>query len=79
MAEIGLDILDDEIDDSDPYKRRVAILVVAIALFGSIVALMENRAGNREEVAARETQRLAVSGLGSRVTTDARVHTEQGI
>src|SRR3954468_110459 len=78
MAEIGLPEV--EIDDeNDPFKRRIAYLVVAITLFGTIVAVMENRAGNKEEVAARDAQRLAISGLGTRVSTDVKNHFEESV
>ena len=69
MAEVELPEIEID-DDNDPFKRRIALLVVAITLFGTIVAVMENRAGNKEEVAARDAQRLAISGLGTRVSTD---------
>jgi tetratricopeptide (TPR) repeat protein len=55
----------------DPFKRRVALLVVAITFFGSLVAFLQTRAGNREEIAAREAQIEAVSEVGTSVSSQA--------
>src|SRR4051812_20842692 len=78
MADVELPEIEID-DDRDPFKRRIALLVVAITLFGTLVAVLEHKAGNNEEVAARDAQRLAVSGLGSRVATDTRFNFQQDV
>lgn len=62
-----------------PFKRRVALLVVSITLFGSIVALLQNQASTRQDIAARDAQRSAVLGLGTQVATSARTIFSYGV
>jgi tetratricopeptide (TPR) repeat protein len=64
-----------EIDDIDekatPFKRMVALLVVSITLLASVIAYLQTVESHKEERAAREAQRFAVSGLGSQVDASA--------
>lgn len=64
-----------EIDDIDqqasPFRRRVALLVVGITLLGSIVAYLQTAASNNEDEAARDSHRLAITGLGQQIDTSA--------
>lgn len=64
-----------EIDDIDeqasPFKRLIAVLVVTITLLASILAYLHAVESNKEERAAREAQRFAVSGLGAQVDASA--------
>ncbi|MDQ1397611.1 MAG: hypothetical protein QOG64_2870 [Acidimicrobiaceae bacterium] len=80
MAEVGIDMAEIDVDeDASPFKRRLALAVVAITLFGSIVAYLNVRAANKEDVAAREAQRASVTGFGDRVATDAQFTFEKDI
>lgn len=64
-----------EIDDVDeratPFKRMIALLVVTITLFGSVVAYLQTVDSNKEDRAAREAQRFSVTGLGAQVDASA--------
>src|SRR2546426_7871393 len=53
------------------FKRRVALLVVFITLFGAVVAFLESQSGTRENIANRDAQRAAITGLGLQVSTEA--------
>jgi tetratricopeptide (TPR) repeat protein len=72
-----------EIDDIDeratPFKRMIALLVVAITLFAAIVAYLQTVDSNKEERAAREAQRFAVAGLGSQVDASADFQRAYGV
>lgn len=62
----------DDVGRSDPtYRRVVAVIVVLITLFGSVVAYLQAVESNREDRAARDAQRDAVAGLGSQVDASA--------
>lgn len=54
-------------DRATPFRRRVAVLVVAITVFASVVAYLQTVESNAEDRAARQAQRNAVSGLGAQV------------
>jgi len=73
--------LDDPVETGldDGFKRRIAMLVMGITLFGSLLAYAEARAGNDEARAAREAQRLAVSGLGAQVASEATLGSDREI
>ncbi|MCA1692646.1 MAG: tetratricopeptide repeat protein [Actinobacteria bacterium] len=76
MLDVGPDVPDlDKFDTDpdewrDPFKRRTAMLMVGVTLFGSLVAYAEARSSNRESRAAREVQRQAVRVLGERSQMD---------
>jgi tetratricopeptide (TPR) repeat protein len=63
--------LDDVDQEAPAYKRAVALIVVLITLFGSIVAYWQAVESNKEDVAARDAQRDAITGLGSQVDASA--------
>lgn len=62
----------DDVDGNAPaYKRAVAVVVVLITLFGSVVAYLQAKESNDEDVAARDAQRDAVAGLAAQVDASA--------
>ena len=74
MPDVELDARDvvDEVDEEAPaYKRFVALIVVLITLFGSVVAYLQAVQSNQEDVAARDAERDAIAGLGSQVDASA--------
>jgi tetratricopeptide (TPR) repeat protein len=72
VPDVELETPDLDVDEEAPaYKRVVAVLVVLITLFGSIVAYLQAVESNDEDVAARDAQRDAVAGLGSQVDASA--------
>lgn len=63
-----LDAPEIDVDEDAPaYKRAVAVLVVLVTLFGSVVAYAQAVESNKEEIAARDAQRDAIAGLGAQV------------
>jgi tetratricopeptide (TPR) repeat protein len=67
----------DEVDESaGAFKRAVAIGVVLITFFGSIVAYVQAVESNQEDVAARNAQRDAIFGLGEQVDASAQLATD---
>jgi tetratricopeptide (TPR) repeat protein len=55
----------------DTFTRRIALLVVSVTLVASVVAYLQTRAGNQEEIAARETQIEAIQGIGAQVSSQS--------
>lgn len=55
----------------DTFTRRVALLVVSVTLVAATVAYLQTRAGNQEEIAARETQIEAIQGIGAQVSSQS--------
>jgi tetratricopeptide (TPR) repeat protein len=74
--------LDDVDEEAPTYKRIIALVVVLITLFGSVVAYLQSVESNQEDVAARDAQRDAITGLGAQVdasaafASDLRIGTE---
>ena len=64
--------LDDIDEAAEPFKRRLAVVVVLITLFGAIVAYLQTVESNKEDNAARNAAISAVSGLGAQVDASAR-------
>ena len=62
-----------------PFKRRVALLVVFITLFGAVVAYLESQSSTREDIAVRDAQRSAISGLGLQIATSAETTYDFGV
>lgn len=73
--------IDDLAEDSSDsgFKRRIAMLVMGITLFGSVIAYAETRAGNGEARAAREGQRLAIVALGAQIAADGTLASDNEI
>ncbi|HVE75722.1 MAG TPA: tetratricopeptide repeat protein [Actinomycetota bacterium] len=67
---LEVDLLEED-ELQDPFKRRIALLVVAITVFGSLVAYLQTHAGNKESQFDREAQISAIQGLSAQVTTTA--------
>ena len=78
MPEVELQApeIDDIDETADPYKRRVALLVVAITLFGAIVGYLQTVESNREDRAARDAEREAIVGLGRQVGFSSEFQSE---
>ena len=58
-------------EEISPYKRRVALLVVAITFFASIVGYLQTASSNNEDEAARDAHLQAITGLGEQVNASA--------
>ncbi|MGH9244129.1 MAG: tetratricopeptide repeat protein [Acidimicrobiales bacterium] len=68
MPDVELETPDLDVDPSAPaFKRRVALAVVLITLFGAIVGYLQQQASNHEDNAGRDGQIAAISGLGTQV------------
>ena len=74
MPDVELERPDtDDVDAEAPaFRRRVALAVVLITLFGAMVGYLQQRSSNLEDNAARDAQIAAITGLGTQVqaTTD---------
>ena len=59
---------DIELDEDAPrFRRRLALVVVLITLFGAAVAYLHEQNSNLEDNAAREAQIQAIKGFGQQV------------
>ncbi len=57
-----------EVDEDAPtFRRRLALVVVLITLFGAVVAYLHEQNSNSEDNAAREAQIEAIQGFGKQV------------
>lgn len=57
-----------ELDEDAPqFRRRLALVVVLITLFGAVVAYLHEQNSNLEDNAAREAQIQAIKGFGKQV------------
>ena len=68
--------LDDIDEEASSFRRLVAIGVVLITLFGSVVAYVQAVESNKEDVAARNAQRDAIVGMRDQVAASARLTTD---
>jgi tetratricopeptide (TPR) repeat protein len=68
--------LDDIDEEASSFRRLVAVAVVLITLFGSIVAYVQAVESNKEDVAARNAQRDAIVGMRDQVAASARLTTD---
>ena len=78
-VELSAPEIDDIDETADPYKRRVALLVVAITLFGAIVGYLQTVESNREDRFARDAEREAIVGLGRQVGFSSKFQSELGV
>lgn len=61
----------DEADaEAEQYRRRVAILLAAVAVLGAWIAVLQTNAGTNESATARETTRTAVEAQSSSVVVE---------
>lgn len=57
-----------EVDEDAPlFRRRLALAVVLITLFGAVVAYLHEQNSNLEDNAAREAQIASIKGFGQQV------------
>jgi tetratricopeptide (TPR) repeat protein len=62
-----------EVDDDAPaFRRRLALVVVLITLFGAVVAYLHEQNSNSEDNAAREAQIQAIQGFGKQVNASTQ-------
>ena len=72
MPEVEVTPPEIDVDErATPFKRAVAVVVVTLTLFASIVAYLQTAESNKEDRAAREAQRFATTGLGAQVDASA--------
>jgi tetratricopeptide (TPR) repeat protein len=64
---VGDTEVDEEVDEPDPYKRRVAIVLALLGVLGAWIGILHNDSGNKESTFARETTRTAVGSLRANV------------
>ena len=63
-----VEALEIEVDDDAPlFRRRLALVVVLITLFGAFVAYLHEQNSNLEDNAAREAQIASIKGFGQQV------------
>src|SRR5438034_7015523 len=60
--EIALD------EDAPQFRRRLAVIVVLITLFGAFIAYLHEQNGNFEDNASREAQIASIRGFGQQVS-----------
>jgi tetratricopeptide (TPR) repeat protein len=76
MMADGVELEAPELDvdeEAGRFKRAVAVAVVLVTLFGSIVAYVQAVESNKEDVAAREAAQEAIAGLGEQVNSSAEL------
>jgi tetratricopeptide (TPR) repeat protein len=56
-----------DVEEADPYKRRVAIVLALLGVLGAWIGILHNDSGNNESTFARETTRTAVGALRANV------------
>jgi tetratricopeptide (TPR) repeat protein len=59
-------------DDASSFRRRLALVVVLITLFGALVAYLHEQNSNLEDNAAREAQIQAIQGFGKQVNSSTQ-------
>src|SRR5436305_4875059 len=66
-----------EIDDDAPtFRRRLALAVVLITLFGAFIAYLHESNSNLEDNAAREAQIASIKGFGQQVGASTQFESE---
>jgi tetratricopeptide (TPR) repeat protein len=66
-----------ELDDDAPiFRRRLALAVVLITLFGATIAYFHESNSNNEDNAAREAQIASIKGFGQQVGASTESNTE---
>ncbi|MBK7167651.1 MAG: hypothetical protein IPH81_21020 [Candidatus Microthrix sp.] len=58
----------DELAESDPYKRRVAVVLAVLGLLGAWIGVLRVDSGNRESYYARETTRAAAESMSANIS-----------
>jgi tetratricopeptide (TPR) repeat protein len=66
-----LDGIDDE--NAPSFKRGVAIAVVLVTFFGSVVAYFQSVESNDEDIAARAAEIDAIEGMGAQVDASSQL------
>lgn len=56
------------------FKKLLAILIAVVTLIATVVAYLQNDAGNRDDHAGRDATRLAIELVGRRVNGETRVN-----
>ena len=59
---------DEQSDDRDPLKRKIAVSLAAVVVLGGGLAILKTEAGVNESNTARETTRLAVRAMAANVS-----------
>jgi tetratricopeptide (TPR) repeat protein len=66
VAEIEIpEELEELLEETSTFRRRMAVIVVLVTLFGVIIAYLHDVESNFEDNAAQEAARASVDGLGS--------------
>jgi tetratricopeptide (TPR) repeat protein len=66
-----------ELDDDAPlFRRRLALVVVLITLFGAMVAYLHEQNSVREDNAARDAQIASIKGFGRQVDSSTQFSAE---
>ncbi len=56
------------------FKKLLAILIAVVTLIATVVAFLQNDAGNRDDHAGRDATRLAIELVGRRINGETRVN-----
>src|SRR5438477_4355479 len=68
---------DIDVDDDAPiFRRRLALVVVLITLFGACIAYLHEQNGNFEDNAARNAQIESIRGFGKQVDASTQFRSE---
>ncbi|MDX6232081.1 MAG: hypothetical protein QOH68_1056, partial [Nocardioidaceae bacterium] len=77
MTDIDLSA-DFDIDEEAPlFRRRVAVLVAAVAFVGSLIGLLHSQQSNRENAAARDAALSAIDRVASTAAEDTSLLGDQ--
>ena len=63
QLETRVDVTDELPEESDPYKRRVAVVLAPLGALGAWIGVLHMDSANQESYFARQTTRTAVGSL----------------
>ncbi|WP_020379551.1 hypothetical protein [Candidatus Microthrix parvicella] len=71
QLETRVDVTDELPEESDPYKRRVAVVLAVLGVLGAWIGVLHMDSANQESYFARQTTRTAVGSLTANLNKEA--------